>query len=254
MFETSVVQARTQAAGGRFSLLTISLFAHSAVIVGAVAFSVATVEFPTTAPDEVSRAPLFAQVQIPPPLGNPNGGAKPQPAQQPQQKPAVALPTEPVAPSHMPEDIPDVAASSSSTTPGDASGPSTGTVPGPVGVPWGVEGSLGELDAPPATTTTPPVQERIYEAHEVKAPVLIHRVTPDYPNAFRPSRLKVMVVVRCIIDKNGRVRDAEILKSGPPAFNAAVTAAVHQWRFTPGSLNGVAVDTYLNLTVNFSVN
>ncbi|HYI08789.1 MAG TPA: TonB family protein [Thermoanaerobaculia bacterium] len=254
MFETSVVQARTQAAAGRFSLLTISLIAHSAVIIGAVAVSIASVEFPTAAPDEMGHAPIFQQVSIPPPLGNPNGGARPVVAAQPERRQEPA-PTQPTAPSIVPDTVPAIDAPLNAT--GDSSGDSsssTGTVPGPIGVPWGVEGSPGDLDAPPAIVTTPPVQERIYESHEVKAPVIIRRVDPEYPNAFRPTRMKVMVVVRCVIDKNGQVRNAEILKPGPPAFNAQVLHAVQQWRFTPGSLNGIAVDTYLNLTVNFSVN
>lgn len=255
MFETSVVHAQTQAARGRLSLLTISIIAHTAVILGAVGMSIASVEFPTTAPDESAHAPLIATIQIPPPLGNPNGGG-PKPQAAPQQKPQTPPPAQQSAPQIVPDTVSEAETPSTSTAIGDAPGPATGTgtVPGPVGVPWGTENSLGEIDAPPAVINTPPVQERIYEAHEVKAPVIVRRVDPEYPNAFRSTRMKVMVVVRCIIDKNGQVQNAEILKPGPPAFNIAVLGAVQQWRFTPGSLNGIAVDTYLNLTVNFSVN
>lgn len=255
MFETSVVRAHAQAAEGRLSLLTISLIAHSAVIIGAVAVSIASVDFPKVAPDENAHAPIFARVTIPPPLGTPDGGGgpKPKPAAQPQQpKPAVALPTQPVAPRQVPDAIPDVGSSSTtSQTPVDGP-PGTGEGnPGPRGVEGGDPNSIfNELtDVLPA----PEQPGKIYEAHEVKAPVLIQRVEPNYPNAFRPVRLKVTVVVRCIIDKNGNVRDAEILRPGPPAFNAEVIDAVQKWRFTPGSLNGIAVDTYLNLTVYFSV-
>ena len=254
MFETSVVRAHPQA-GGRLSLLTISIIAHSAVIVGAVAVSIASVDFPTTAPDENAHAPIFARVTIPPPLGRPDGGgAKPKPPEQPQQqKPAVVVPAQPVAPTQTPDTIPDVASTPSNVqTPTDGfPGTGTGPNPGPQGSPDGDPNSiLNEL-----TEVLPPAaQPKIYEAHEVKAPVLLQRVEPNYPNAFRPTRMKVMVVVRCIIDRNGHVRNAEILKPGPPAFNAEVINAVERWRFTPGSLNGIAVETYLNLTVNFSIN
>jgi protein TonB len=65
--------------------------------------------------------------------------------------------------------------------------------------------------------------------------------------------LPATVVVRCIIDRNGHVRDAEVIVPAMPPFNAEVLKAVAQWRFTPGMLNGQPVDTYMNLTVRFEV-
>lgn len=254
MFETSVIRAHTQAARGRMSLLTVSILAHSAVIVGVVAAGIASVEFPAHAPAEFAAAPVFVNLRIPPPLGNPNGGAKPQQPQQPAVKPPAPRPNpnQLTAPSTMPETIPTVEAPAPGT--GEATGPGTGTEPGPKGVPWGEEGSLGDLDAPPAITNVQPVQEKIYEAHEVKAPVGIHRPHPPYPQILLKTKMRATVVVRCIIDKNGNVRDAQIIVPDPlPPFNAAVLDTVQTWRFTPGSLNGQAVETYLNLTVNFAV-
>jgi len=251
MFETSVIQARAQAAGGRLSLLTISLMAHSTVVVGIIAFSIATVRFPSGAPKQFELAPAFVAVSVPPPLGNPNGGAKPQ--TQPAVKPAPApIPrNEITAPSTVPDTITPVATPSTGNT---DSGPSTGTVPGPIGVPWGTKDSIGDLDAPPLTATVAPVQEKIYEAHEVKAPVALFKPAPPYPQILLKTKLRATVVVRCIIDKNGHVRDAQVIVPALPPFNASVIETVQKWRFTPGALGGQAVETYLNLTVNFAVN
>lgn len=254
MFETSVVRVQAQARKGRLSLLTISVIAHSAVVIGAIAVSIASVDFPTNAPDEFGQAPVFMPVRIPPPLGNPNGGApRPQPAAQP----AVTPPQQPnqiTAPAVIPPDIPSVDAPSNgpaTTTGGD----SIGTVPGPVGEIWGTDGSTGDLGGPPGPATTQqPVEEKIYEVHEVKAPVLLRRVAPPYPQQLVSTRMKATVVVRCIIDRNGRVRDPQILRPALPPFNAAVIDAVQQWRYTPGSRNGIAVETYLSVTVTFAVN
>src|SRR5690348_10656702 len=102
MFETSVVRAQV-ANPKRAGWLTASIFAHTFVIFGAVGVSIASVDFPKDAPDEYRSAPMFASVQIPPPLGNPNGGAppRPQPQQQPQQTPPP--PNQLTAPSVVPE-------------------------------------------------------------------------------------------------------------------------------------------------------
>jgi hypothetical protein len=154
MFETSVVRAHTQAAPARLRLLTASVIAHSAVVIGTVALSIASADFPVIAPDEYSRAPVFMPLQIPPPLGTPNGGAqkkvqaapvKPQP-----------VPTQPTAPPMVPETIPQVDAPSTGASESTATGP--GTEVGPVGVPWGVKDSIGDLDAPPLPADMPVAQ------------------------------------------------------------------------------------------------
>ena len=66
-----VVQRTYPGSRRAFSLLTISLIAHSAVIIGRGRRSIASVDFPTSAPDEMRARAFFHQVSIPPPLGNP---------------------------------------------------------------------------------------------------------------------------------------------------------------------------------------
>ncbi|HYH06007.1 MAG TPA: energy transducer TonB [Thermoanaerobaculia bacterium] len=255
MFETSVVQAQAKAAGSRLRLLTVSVVAHSAVIIGIVATGIASVEFPTDAPDENAAAPLFVQVRIPPPLGNPNGGAKPQPSQPAPQKPAPQ-PNQVTAPVDVPENIPTLEPPSTPGT-GEATGEATGTgtEPGPVGVPWGEEGGVGPIDGPPITTTMAPVEEKIYEAHEVKAPVPLFKPSPQYPPVLIRTKMRATVIVRCVIDRNGHVQDPQVIVPAVmPPFNESVLKTVRTWRYTPGSVNGKAVDSYLNVTVTFAVN
>lgn len=253
MFETSVVHA--EVVKGRYSLLTVSLIAHSAVVVGALAFSVASVDFPTAAPNEFALAPTTLVLRVPPPLGDPNGGRRPETPKPEAPKPQPQTPSQITAPPA----IPDTVTTAQPQLPGagENSGPSsgTGTVDGPVGVPWGVKDSLGDLDAPPVTTTQAPVEEKIYEVHEVKAPVPIVKTQPQYPTVLLKTKQRATVIVRCVIDKNGRVRDPQVIVPAAMApFNDAVLRAVQQWRYTPGSRNGQAVDTYLNVTVHFAVN
>lgn len=256
MFETSVVQAQAVAVKGRVSLLTVSLALHSAVLIGAVAVSIATVEFPTGAPDQFAMFQQVMPVSVPPPLGNPNGGAKPEP--KPEPKPAAAPPQQPAevtAPQTVPNDVPQLdpnpGAATVSADPGAGTG--TGTEPGPVGVPWGVENGVGSLDTPPGPTATQqPAEPEVYRVTgEVKGPRVLRRVEPVYPEIMRRAGLAATVRIRCIVDKNGAVRQSEIVTSSYPPFNDAVLAALRQWRFAPGSLHGTAVDTEFELTVQF---
>lgn len=253
MFETSVIHAQARAARGRFGLLTASIVAHTAVVFGAVAVSIASVDFPAVAPDEYRVAPVFVPVRIPPPLGNPNGGAQPKPAQPTQPKTVAPPPNQITAPPIVPDTVMPVA--SAPTGSGDENANTTGTVPGPVGELWGTEDSIGDLDAPPAPIAAPvQAEKKVYQPHEVRAPVLLHRVEPRYPQSLIQTRMSATVVVRCVIDKNGRVRDPEVIvPASMPPFNAEVLRVVTQWRFTPGSMRGQAVDSYFDLTVRFNV-
>jgi TonB family protein len=251
MFETSVVRAHALESG-RYRVLTISLLAHSAVILGAIAFSVASVNFPSIAPDEVANAPFLMPVQIPPPLGNPNGGAPPRQPEPQRQATPPPLPAQPVAPSIIPDDVPQVDAPPASNSDAGRGSPA-GTEPGPIGVPWGDPNSPGNLDAPPVVNAQP-VPEKIYTVGEVNPPAITHRVEPVYPAAFVKVKLPGKVALRCIIDKNGHVRDAQVVFATNQAFADSVLRAIAQWRYKPASLNGQAVDCYLDLKVDFGVN
>jgi protein TonB len=252
MFETSVVSQQSAQPARRVRLFTVSLLAHTAVIFGTVAVSIASVDFPAQAPDEYRVAPTFAAVSIPPP----NGGARPQPRPaQPAQTPPPP-PNQVTAPPAIPDDVTPVEPSAAATGAGDATGQSdaNGLVEGPVGVPWGDPNSVGtDLSAPPSVPAAPQVEERIYQASEVKAPVILRKVEPRYPSSMSRVGMAATVVVRCIIDKNGNVRDPQVVVSSMPPFNAAVLEAIRQWKFTPGSLRGQAVETYLDLNVKFEV-
>jgi protein TonB len=255
MFETSVVQAQAVAVKSRVSLFTVSLALHSAVLAGAVAVSIATVEFPTSAPDQFAMFQQVMPVAVPPPLGNPNGGAKPEP--KPEPKPAAAPPQQTAqvtAPPTIPNDVPQLDPNAGAVTASADFGTGTGTEPGPVGVPWGVKDGLGSLDTPPGlpTTTEQPVEPAVYRVTgEVKGPRVLRRVEPVYPEIMRRAGLAATVRIRCIVDRNGAVRQSEIVTSSYPPFNDAVLAALRQWRFAPGSLHGTAVDTEFELTVQF---
>jgi TonB family protein len=256
MFETSVVHVQAQAARGRVGLLTASLIAHSAIIVGAVAMSIATVQFPAEAPNEYSLAPVFTPVRIPPPLGTPNGGAKPttQPQPKPAPAPAPVQSSQITAPSTVPETVTPVQSAGTGET--LATGPGTGTEVGPVGVPWGTDGGVGDINEGPAAVDVPIQTEpeaKIYQPHEVNAPVLIRKVAPRYPQIMVRVGGGATVVLRCVIDKNGYVRDPEVIVPALAPFNAAVLDVLPQWRYKPATHGGKPVDSYLELKVTFNV-
>lgn len=246
MFETSVVQARV--VQRRFSLLSVSLAAHSLVIIAVLAASITSISFPKAPP----REEMIFIPQAPPP---PPPAAPRQPVQQQVQAhraaatpvvPRAAVTPLPLTPSHIPDVIPTVPLASNdsgpaiggSTTPGTGSGSDTGD-------PNGVD--IGQ----PAANTTPVADTVFHPGAEVKPAVVIYRVEPQFPQAALRIHMGGTVVVKCIVDKNGNVRDPEVVTSSFGAFNEPALNALQQWRFAPGSFRGKAVDTWFELTIRF---
>ena len=86
----------------------------------------------------------------------------------------------------------------------------------------------------------------------IRAPIKLHDLTPVYPELARRARVQGMVIIRCVIDTDGRVAEAEILRS-VPLLDAAALEAVRQWSYRPTLLNGSPVAVVMTVTVQFTL-
>jgi TonB family protein len=86
----------------------------------------------------------------------------------------------------------------------------------------------------------------------IKEPKKIRDVKPAYPFDAQANRVSGVVIIEAIIDRDGYVRDARVLRSVPMLDEAAVQA-VRQWQYTPTLLNGYPVEVIMTVTVNFSL-
>jgi len=101
---------------------------------------------------------------------------------------------------------------------------------------------------PPAVDTTKPL--RVMGG--VTEPKKIKDVKPVYPPIAETARISGVVIAEIVIDTNGDVRDARILRSIPMLDQAALDA-IRQWRYTPTTLNGVPVELVMTVTVSFTL-
>ena len=81
--------------------------------------------------------------------------------------------------------------------------------------------------------------------HDIEPPLLIERVKPKL------TGVKGMVIIETIIDTDGNVCDAAVLKGINAEVDADALAAVRQWRFRPARLNGKVRAVYFDLTVRY---
>ena len=90
--------------------------------------------------------------------------------------------------------------------------------------------------------------------------LLIHRIEPDYPAEVKASGASGQVLIRLVINKEGRpigvmpIKAPGIESTDDPRIGAAAADAVREWRFQPYLLNGrsVEVETAVILPFNFA--
>ncbi|HVH58121.1 MAG TPA: TonB family protein [Vicinamibacterales bacterium] len=112
---------------------------------------------------------------------------------------------------------------------------------------------------PPPPPPPPPLPGDYYQIDGQQAvriggaiapPKKIRDVRPVYPEEARAAGVSGMVVVEIVVDAQGDVRSARVLRSIPQLDEAAV-GAVKQWKFVPTVQEGVAVPVVMTVTVNF---
>lgn len=84
-------------------------------------------------------------------------------------------------------------------------------------------------------------------------PVVKFQARPTYPFLMRASGLRGEVLVDFIVDIEGRVRNAYVVRTLNPSFDDPALEAVRKWRFEPGSVRGVPVITHMQVPVIFTL-
>ncbi|HXX24985.1 MAG TPA: M56 family metallopeptidase [Terriglobia bacterium] len=103
-------------------------------------------------------------------------------------------------------------------------------------------------ESPP---TAPSQPRRIRVGGNVEAAKLISRVKPDYPASAQQQGIEGTVILRAVIEMNGRVLSLKADNDADPDLVTAAMDAVRQWRYTPMLLNGEPVEVVTTITVGF---
>jgi protein TonB len=242
---------------GGWKTAIISAVIHLGIVGSVVAAGYYVKENP-----EVIEKPIaaFIVTSPPPPPPPPPPPASSSGATQPK-TPKVETPVhreEFHQPTDVPQDVPEVDETASTDT-----APTEGGVVGGVkgGVVGGVVGGViggqiggvlgGQLGGQVGGTGDSPVRV----GGNVKAPVVIEpRTQPNYTEVARKARIAGIVIIEAVIDRNGNVTDARVIKGLPMGLDEEALRAIRSWKFKPGTLNGQPVPVYYNLTVNFRLN
>lgn len=248
MFESTLVASRRQPASRqRLLALPVAVLVHLVALSGFV-----LAQLVTTSP--VPEPPLFVSLNqeflppTPPPPPPPERGTD--------------TPSEPSTPppaDTQPQEVPPT--SVSPLDPETLLNPTSSITGEPGGVPGGVSG--GQTSGIPGGVVSPesvgpgpttPDDVPIRPGDGVLAPVLVHRVDPRYPEIAVKTRTQGPVILEAVIDRQGWVVEAKVMRDIGMGCGESALQAVRQWRYRPATLNGRAVSVYLTVTVRFELN
>jgi protein TonB len=94
--------------------------------------------------------------------------------------------------------------------------------------------------------------ERIFKLVD-QPPVPIRIVKPEYPDIARRMALEGVVWVNALVEKDGRVTKATVLKSTNDMFNDRSVQAALLWVFVPGMMSSGPVRVWTSIPFRFSL-
>jgi protein TonB len=101
----------------------------------------------------------------------------------------------------------------------------------------------------------PQVMDRIYAGTDIDNALVpkVH-IPPVYPFQAKRRGIEGWVKVRFLVNTRGEVEDISILDSSPKdTFDQSVLHALPRWKFSPGTIEGVAVKTRVETTIRFEL-
>jgi protein TonB len=238
MFEESLIEStRVSRRSGRGVSLPLSIALHVLVLGAAIGTSF---WFGEEAPEPPVPMIFYSPGSLPAPLGT-----SPKANSVPPQTARRAAPTSQsvavfnTAPFAAPGPEVQTAPDSDASVRGDGSGDSKG-----------VPGSIGDSENQQVGPGRG-VEATFHPGGDVRPPLLIERVEPEYPEIDRKIHKEGIVILEAIITSDGTVDEVKVLKSADAVLDEAAKRAVMQWRYRPATLNGRAVRVYLTVTVSF---
>src|SRR5258706_15409989 len=190
MFETTVVESKKQKFGiQKYLTLPVSVGIHVVVVGGLVIGAIWNVDFRMNPPAQAAQYSVASAPPPPPPPPPP-----PKAAQATQVVKPVEVPKniQEMAPTLVPEKVQPVAAAPSNA--GQVGGVEGGVEGGVAG------GVVGGVVGGVITDTAPKIEAPLRVGGDVKAPTIISKVEPQYPEVARKARIAGIVIVECTIN------------------------------------------------------
>jgi protein TonB len=107
------------------------------------------------------------------------------------------------------------------------------------------------VEIPPPPPEDPPEVMEI--GGGVTRPIALESPPPVYPELARRVRREAVVLLKGILDREGRVTELAVVQGAPFGLTEAALDAVGRWRYEPATYRGQAVAVYLTVRVDFDL-
>lgn len=84
-------------------------------------------------------------------------------------------------------------------------------------------------------------------------PVERSRPPPNYPYEMMRAGVSGLVTILCIINTEGNIIEAQVVKSTNREFESPALQAVSKWKYKPGKKGGKAVNTRVQFDIEFNI-
>jgi protein TonB len=231
---------------GKPATAAVSILLHVTVVglVLVLPFLYVTNQLPEVPAMMAFVSGVEAPIPAPPPPPPPAPAARPMEAVATK---SIATPSPSVAPLEAPSEVKSERPMTEVVTSSEG-GVEGGVVGGVVG---GVLGGLVGMPPPPPAPPAPPAGP-VHIGGQVKAPALLRRVEPVYPDVAVLAKVTGLVVLEATVDTGGIVTSVRVLQSRGVLDKAAI-GAVKQWQYSPLVLNGIPTPFVLTVTLNFAL-
>ncbi len=115
--------------------------------------------------------------------------------------------------------------------------------------------ATSNIELRPVSNPMPPVSREMRDVSRIMdKPRLIRQSPPKYPRDLRAAGVQGEATITFIVDSEGAVREAMVLKATDYRFGDAALAAVSTWRYLPATVDEHPVPCRMMVPVVFSLN
>ena len=114
-----------------------------------------------------------------------------------------------------------------------------------------ISGAATLIAAPQVADKPSDELEVVHVGPGVKAPVVTHKVDPEYSPEARSAHVQGTAVFQIIVDERGRPTNISLLSPLGFGLDELAQAAIERWTFVPGSKNGKPVRVWATIEVSF---
>ena len=115
----------------------------------------------------------------------------------------------------------------------------------------GVQPSFGSANIPAPVPDNPDASGAYRVGNGVTAPVLAFKMEPGYSQEARTMKFQGTVILRIVVGVDGVPGNISVVRQLGSGLDEKAVEAVRQWRFKPGTKDGVPVPVSAQVEVNF---